>query len=46
MWLDQVFEFDVADDIVRHELDAEGLWHRRGPAASTRAMRRNASIAG
>lgn len=31
-WLDQVFEFDMADDIVRHELDAEGVWHRRGPA--------------
>ena len=31
-WLDQVLEFDLADDIVRHELDAEGLWHRRGPA--------------
>ncbi len=32
-WLDQVFSFDLADDIVRHELDAEGIWHRRGPAA-------------
>jgi polyphosphate kinase len=31
-WLDQVLEFDLADDIVRHELDAEGVWHRRGPA--------------
>ncbi len=31
-WLDQVFEFDLADDIVCHELDAEGLWHRRGPS--------------
>ncbi|MEQ1700251.1 MAG: polyphosphate kinase 1 [Ilumatobacteraceae bacterium] len=31
-WLDQVFAFDMADDIVRHELDAEGVWHRRGPA--------------
>ena len=30
-WLDQVLEFDLADDIVRHELDAEGIWHRRGP---------------
>ncbi len=30
-WLDQVFEFDLADDIVCHELDAEGLWHRLGP---------------
>jgi polyphosphate kinase len=31
-WLDQVFEFQLADDIVRHELDAEGVWNRRGPA--------------
>ncbi len=31
-WLDQVLAFDLADDIVRHELDADGLWHRRGPA--------------
>ena len=31
-WLDQVLEFDLADDIVRHELDANGVWHRRGPA--------------
>jgi polyphosphate kinase len=30
-WLDQVLAFDQADDIVRHELDAEGWWHRRGP---------------
>jgi polyphosphate kinase len=31
-WLDQVLAFDMADDIVRHELDPEGVWHRRGPA--------------
>jgi len=31
-WFDQVFEFDLADDVVRHELDPEGMWHRRGPA--------------
>jgi polyphosphate kinase len=31
-WLDQVIEFDLADDIVRHELDSDGFWHRRGPA--------------
>ena len=31
-WLDQVFEFNMADDIVRHELDSTGRWHRRGPA--------------
>jgi polyphosphate kinase len=31
-WLDQVFEFAMADDVVRHELDAEGVWHRRGPS--------------
>ena len=30
-WLDQVIEFDLADDIVRHELDADGVWHRVGP---------------
>jgi polyphosphate kinase len=30
-WLDQVIEFDLADDIVRHELDSAGVWHRRGP---------------
>ncbi len=31
-WLDQVLAFDMADDIVRHELDSEGVWHRCGPA--------------
>ena len=31
MWLDKVFEFTWADDVVRWELDAEGRWHRRGP---------------
>ncbi|MEN9643515.1 MAG: polyphosphate kinase [Actinomycetota bacterium] len=31
-WLDQVLEFDQADDIVRHELDSDGVWHRLGPA--------------
>ena len=30
-WLDQVLAFDLADNIVRHELDAQGSWHRRGP---------------
>jgi polyphosphate kinase len=30
-WLDQVLAFDQSDDIVRHELDAEGWWPRRGP---------------
>jgi polyphosphate kinase len=34
-WLDQVLAFDQADDIVRHELDAEGWWHRRGPMEFT-----------
>jgi len=34
-WLDQVFEFNMADDIVRHELDSAGVWHRRGPAVFT-----------
>ena len=31
-WLDAVFEHTWADDVVRWELDAEGLWHRRGPS--------------
>lgn len=31
-WLDQVLSFDLADDIVRHELDGNGQWQRRGPA--------------
>ena len=30
-WLDQVLEFDLADDIVRWEMDADGSWQRRGP---------------
>ena len=30
-WLDQVIEFDLADDIVRHELGADGVWRRLGP---------------
>jgi len=30
-WLHAVFEHTWADDVVRWELDAEGLWHRRGP---------------
>jgi polyphosphate kinase len=30
-WLDRVFATLLADDVVRHELDAEGRWHRRGP---------------
>ena len=34
-WLDQVLAFDLADDIVRHELDGHGQWHRRGPAEFT-----------
>jgi polyphosphate kinase len=32
VWLDQVIEFAFADDIVRFELDADAVWHRRGPA--------------
>ncbi|MEI7546712.1 MAG: polyphosphate kinase 1 [Actinomycetota bacterium] len=32
-WLDQVIEFDLADDIVCHELGPTGEWHRLGPAA-------------
>lgn len=30
-WLDRVFEFDFANDIVRWEMEAEGSWQRRGP---------------
>ncbi|MFM8268219.1 MAG: polyphosphate kinase 1 [Ilumatobacteraceae bacterium] len=30
-WLDQVFDSLLADDVVRHELDATGRWHRHGP---------------
>ncbi len=32
-WLEHVLELDLADDIVRWEMDAEGTWQRRGPAA-------------
>ena len=30
-WLDQVFEFALADDVVRWELGPEGAWRRCGP---------------
>jgi polyphosphate kinase len=30
-WLDRVFEFDLADDIVRWEMHGDGSWSRRGP---------------
>jgi polyphosphate kinase len=30
-WLEHVFEVDLADDIVRWEMDTEGGWQRRGP---------------
>jgi polyphosphate kinase len=30
-WLDQVFAFDLADDIVRWELQPDDSWARRGP---------------
>jgi hypothetical protein len=32
MWLDKVLSLNLADDAVHHELDADGVWHRRGPA--------------
>ena len=32
-WLEHVLELDLADDIVRWEMDAEGTWQRRGPQA-------------
>jgi len=34
-WLDRVFEFDLADDIVRWEMEPEGSWQRRGPQQFT-----------
>ena len=34
-WLDAVFEFEFADDIVHWQMDAEGSWHRRGPQLFT-----------
>jgi polyphosphate kinase len=34
-WLDRVFEFDFADDIVRWEMEEEGSWQRRGPEQYT-----------
>ena len=30
-WLDQVFEFDLSDEIVRWELQPDDSWARRGP---------------
>ena len=30
-WLEQMFEFTLAPDAVRWELDSSGCWHRRGP---------------
>ena len=30
-WLDQVLEFDLADDIVRWELQPDDSWDRLGP---------------
>jgi polyphosphate kinase len=30
-WLNRVFELDLADDIVRWEMSADGSWVRRGP---------------
>ncbi len=32
MWLDKVLSLNLADDVVRHELGADGVWHRFGPA--------------
>jgi polyphosphate kinase len=34
-WLDRVFDFDFADDIVRWEMEGEGTWQRRGPQQFT-----------
>ncbi len=31
-WLDMVLGMLLADDVVRFELDADGVWHRRGPS--------------
>jgi polyphosphate kinase len=30
-WVDKVLEFHLRDDVVRWELDRDGVWHRRGP---------------
>ena len=30
-WLEHVLDLDLADDIVRWEMDGEGTWQRRGP---------------
>ncbi len=30
-WLDQVLAFELADDIVCHELGSDAVWRRRGP---------------
>ena len=30
-WLDAVFDFDLADDIVRWELQPDDSWAREGP---------------
>lgn len=34
-WLDQVLHFDLADDIVRSEMEPDGSWQRRGPLQFT-----------
>ena len=34
-WLDQVFAFQFAEDIVRWEMDGDGSWQRRGPELFT-----------
>jgi polyphosphate kinase len=34
-WLDHVLGFDLADDIVRWEMEPDGSWQRRGPLEFT-----------
>ena len=31
MWLDKVLSLNLANDVVRHELGADGVWQRHGP---------------
>ena len=43
-WLDQVFEFLLADDIVRWELQPDDTWARCGPPRRLRAARPGAPL--
>ena len=43
-WLDQVLEFDLADDIVRWELRPDDSWERDAARATVRAGRAGADV--